>query len=177
MKTNKTKADWEQDILQVTMKIHQEFPELSKYLEEMSETTLGIDSPNIDSANLEDYHDSLVDLLTNYAKTHSGKKLTKKAEKYLFPGYPHYSPSEDIYSQAKEMKDVNPEELSKNKPPNEKPGTKNEKGFKEAMAGSDLDVPGSELDDQQESVGSEDEENNYYSLGGDAHHDLEENKG
>ena len=43
------------------------------------------------------------------------------------------------------------------------------------MSGDDLDVPGSELDDQQESIGSEDEENNYYSLGGDDHNDLDEN--
>lgn len=28
----------------------------------------------------------------------------------------------------------------------------------------DLDVPGSDLDNQQEKIGSEDEENNYYSL-------------
>jgi hypothetical protein len=41
--------------------------------------------------------------------------------------------------------------------------------------GADLDA-GSELDDQQENVGSEDEENNYYSLGGDNHNDLEEDK-
>lgn len=33
--------------------------------------------------------------------------------------------------------------------------------------GDDLDVPGSELDDENELRGSEDEENNYYSLGGD----------
>ena len=39
---------------------------------------------------------------------------------------------------------------------------------------SDLDVPGSELDDEQELLGSEDEENNYYSLGGDNHDDLED---
>jgi hypothetical protein len=32
--------------------------------------------------------------------------------------------------------------------------------------GADLDVPGSELDNQQENVGSEDRENNYYSIGG-----------
>lgn len=31
--------------------------------------------------------------------------------------------------------------------------------------GADLDVPGSELDDDNEAVGEEDEENNYYSLG------------
>lgn len=36
-------------------------------------------------------------------------------------------------------------------------------------SGSDLDVPGSELDDASESLGSEDEENNLYSLGGDNH--------
>lgn len=33
------------------------------------------------------------------------------------------------------------------------------------FAGEDLDVPGSELDDDQEAKGSEDEENNVYSLG------------
>jgi hypothetical protein len=40
--------------------------------------------------------------------------------------------------------------------------------------GADLDVPGSELDNQQENVGSEDEENNYYSIGGDNHNNLDE---
>lgn len=44
------------------------------------------------------------------------------------------------------------------------------------MAGGDLDVPGSELDDASEAVGSEDEENNNYSLGGDAHEDNMEGK-
>jgi hypothetical protein len=42
------------------------------------------------------------------------------------------------------------------------------------FAGDDLDVPGSDLDDNEEMVGSEDEENNSYSLGGDNHQDLEE---
>lgn len=41
----------------------------------------------------------------------------------------------------------------------------------------DLDIPGSELDDAAESTGSEDEENNSYSIGGDDHNDLEESKG
>ncbi len=39
---------------------------------------------------------------------------------------------------------------------------------------SDLDVPGSELDDDAESIGEEDEENNYYSLGGDRQESNEE---
>ena len=38
----------------------------------------------------------------------------------------------------------------------------------------DLDVPGAELDDANEAIGEEDEENNYYSLGGDNHNDLDE---
>ena len=40
----------------------------------------------------------------------------------------------------------------------------------------DLDVPGAELDDANEAIGNEDEENNYYSVGGDRHNDLEEDK-
>lgn len=39
---------------------------------------------------------------------------------------------------------------------------------------TDLDVPGSELDDEDEVRGEEDEENNYYSLGGDRHEAQEE---
>lgn len=42
---------------------------------------------------------------------------------------------------------------------------------------ADLDIPGAEEDDANEAIGEEDEENNYYSLGGDAHEDLEEDKG
>ncbi|MGC4059150.1 MAG: hypothetical protein QM743_13690 [Chitinophagaceae bacterium] len=39
--------------------------------------------------------------------------------------------------------------------------------------GADLDVPGNEADESG-AEGAEDEENNYYSLGGDNHEDLEE---
>lgn len=41
----------------------------------------------------------------------------------------------------------------------------------------DLDVPGADLDDANEKIGEEDEENNYYSLGGDGHNDLDEENG
>ena len=44
------------------------------------------------------------------------------------------------------------------------------------FAGDDLDIPGSEEDDAQEAIGSEDEENNSYSLGSDRHSDLEEDR-
>jgi hypothetical protein len=45
------------------------------------------------------------------------------------------------------------------------------------MTGESLDVPGSSADDADELIGEEDEENNYYSLGGDNHESQEENKG
>jgi hypothetical protein len=44
------------------------------------------------------------------------------------------------------------------------------------FTGSELDVPGSEQDDTQEEIGSEDEENNSYSLGSDRHSDLDEGR-
>jgi hypothetical protein len=42
------------------------------------------------------------------------------------------------------------------------------------FAARDIDVPGSELDDKSEMLGSEDEENNSYSLGGDEKDNLED---
>lgn len=51
-----------------------------------------------------------------------------------------------------------------------------ESSLNEDMTGEDLDVPGSGADDADELIGEEDEENNYYSLGGDLHEGQEENK-
>lgn len=45
------------------------------------------------------------------------------------------------------------------------------------VSGADLDVPGSSADDADDLLGEEDEENNYYSLGGDLHENQEEDKG
>lgn len=42
-----------------------------------------------------------------------------------------------------------------------------------AQFGDELDIPGSEDDDDMEDIGSEDEENNYYSLGSDNNDGLE----
>ena len=102
-----------------------------------------------------------------------------KEGKIVLPGYPLYPVGEDIFSMSKEEGNINPEDISKTKELNEndKAGKNNEKDFKDDLSGSDLDVPGSELDDEPEKIGSEDEENNYYSLGGDGHSDLDEDKG
>ena len=91
----------------------------------------------------------------------------------------NYPPSEDIYNEGHKEGDINPADISKKKIPVEirKQGELNEKSFEEDMSGADLDIPGAELDDKQEEIGSEDEENNYYSIGGDNHNDLEEDNG
>ncbi len=91
----------------------------------------------------------------------------------------NYPASEDIYNRLFKEEDINPEDISKVKEPNAEDlsGTGNEKDFNQAVSLSDLDIPGAELDDEQEDIGNEDEENNYYSLGGDNHNDLEEDKG
>jgi len=89
----------------------------------------------------------------------------KNIENPDLPGYPLYAPEEDIYSQAQEEPDIDPEDPTKLKPV-EHLGKKNEKDFEEDVSGSDLDIPGAELDDAQEDLGSEDEENNHYSIGG-----------
>lgn len=41
---------------------------------------------------------------------------------------------------------------------------------------ADLDVPGAELEKNTDALGQDDEENNYYSLGGDRHENLEEDQ-
>ena len=93
-------------------------------------------------------------------------------------GYPSYPEKEDIYIEYQEKKDVNPEGISNIRELNEndKSLARNEIFSESDATGNDLDVPGSELDDEQEIIGSEDEENNYYSIGGDDHNNLDEDK-
>jgi hypothetical protein len=105
----------------------------------------------------------------------SKDEAIKNKEKEL-PGYPPYPPKEDIYKTDKEETDLDPEDPTKTKPVDETKGP-NEKDFNQDKTGKDLDVPGEELDDELEEIGSEDEENNLYSLGGERHEDLEEDKG
>ena len=109
--------------------------------------------------------------LTGGGKAHKGQVKNQ--------GYPLYPDDEDIYIKGKKEKDINLDNncISETLNKKEKFEKNNEKDFKDDVSGSDLDIPGSELDDVQENIGSEDEENNYYSLGGDGHYNLEENNG
>jgi hypothetical protein len=112
---------------------------------------------------------------------HTNQPLQRpdKDGKADLPGYPLYPAAQDIFVKGKEEKNLNPEDTTKTKESgdDEKAGKNNEKDFAEDASGSDLDVPGPELDEEQERIGNEDEENDYYSLGGDDHNDLDEDKG
>ena len=109
------------------------------------------------------------------------EKFPKAANEQLEnkDSYPKYPESEDIYKKFDKEFDIDPENISKKKEiiKIDKNPTWNEKNFKQDKSGNDLDIPGSELDDDQENIGSEDEENNSFSIGGDNHNDLEEDKG
>ena len=173
----KTKIELEQDIIDMTVHITRKFPELSKYIQEMPVFIVEDDDEIINNRNLKEYYDSLVTMVDQYSKTHRSNQEMVGRNSGVFSGYPLYPASEDISSKGKIESDLNLDDLAKRKVPNEVPGSMNEKDFEEDMSGDDLDIPGSELDDRQERVGSEDEENNYYSLGGDNHNDLEEDHG
>jgi len=100
-------------------------------------------------------------------------------KKIFLLGSSLYPAVEDIYHQSQKEDNINPEDIDTIKESNEKNvvAADNEKDFKDDISGSDLDIPGSDLDDEQENIGNEDEENNYYSLGGDDHNSLDEDNG
>lgn len=92
------------------------------------------------------------------------------------PASLQYPPEEDIYIKSKKAENINPDDNSVITAGPDKADAMNEKDFEEDFSGNDLDIPGAELDDNNEEIGEEDEENNHYSLGGDNHENLEESK-
>lgn len=98
----------------------------------------------------------------------------KKKNEDAFPGYPAYPSDEDVYSKLEEKENIDPEDVSKTKKPNKSKFGKNEKDFEQDVSGSDLDIPGSEDDEDTDNMGIDDEENSFYSLGGDDHENLDE---
>ena len=111
------------------------------------------------------------------------RKSKKTKHKTEFPGYPSYPVNEDITKRAGRLEGDIEDLIEHNKLQAIASPTYLNDEFDEGIknrttraefSGYDLDVPGSDLDDEQERIGNEDEENNLYSLGGDNHEDLEE---
>lgn len=71
----KTPKELNSDILEITLKIKEQFPELSKYILEMPVTIPNMENPDIARKTLQDYYDSLDILLKDYIANHN--KATK----------------------------------------------------------------------------------------------------
>lgn len=80
--------------------------------------------------------------------------------------YQSQQQDEDMYTNLERADNVDPDDPTRKKMPQMEQNDR---------VGSNLDVPGSNQDNQMERIGAEDEENNYYSLGGDRHEDLDQN--
>lgn len=80
--------------------------------------------------------------------------------------------SDDLNMSSGNEADVDEDDLAVLNSSNDEIGTP--QNVSDEDINTDLDVPGSELDDDSENIGEEDEENNYYSLGGDRHESQEE---
>ena len=64
-----TENEINKDIINTTLGIQKNFPELSKYINEMPVTIPNVANPEITKDNLKDYNDSLNALVTKYSKS------------------------------------------------------------------------------------------------------------
>ena len=64
----KTEKELDAAILKITLKIKEQYPELSKYISEMPVTIPNMENPKMDIKALQDYHDSLDILSKDYIK-------------------------------------------------------------------------------------------------------------
>jgi uncharacterized protein YneF (UPF0154 family) len=67
-----------QKIMEITMKIQKEFPELMKYLNELSVTIPIENNPEINAKVLNEYYKSVVNLSSSYKVEQIQKKLNSE---------------------------------------------------------------------------------------------------
>ncbi len=67
----KTEKELTENISKITMVIRDEFPELIKFLNEMPETIPDVEHPEINTKILQNYFNSLKNLLLKYAPNHN----------------------------------------------------------------------------------------------------------
>ncbi|WP_395066861.1 hypothetical protein [Flavobacterium sp.] len=67
-------------ILKITMVIHDNYPELSKYLNEMPITVPIDKNPEINVKNLHKYYDSLLTLFRNYVAEHQLNYINQRTK-------------------------------------------------------------------------------------------------
>ncbi|MBP2282306.1 hypothetical protein H4V97_000624 [Flavobacterium sp. CG_23.5] len=67
----KTEKELDEAILNITLKINSEYPELSKYLTEMPVTIPDIKNPEMNVKALQEYYDSLESMVKKYSTNHT----------------------------------------------------------------------------------------------------------
>lgn len=65
-----TEKELNANILKITMRISDQYPELSKYIDEMQDTKMNEKNPEITLKNLKTYYDSLKSMLNKYILEH-----------------------------------------------------------------------------------------------------------
>lgn len=101
--------------------------------------------PSKDDPRQVDSEDPIVNTAVNNNVTNTEQELLREAA-----GHPVNAETEDRDALALDDTDEDGEPL--------------EEGSRPDIAGEDLDIPGAEIDDDNEVIGEEDEENNSYSL-------------
>jgi hypothetical protein len=92
-------------------------------------------------------------------------------------GDSQYDSQTDISPKFEEEQDLTQAQIERFNDENETSAGFSFRGVRKDDIDNDLDVPGAEMDNNDEEIGHEDEENNYYSIGGDDHNSLEEHQG
>jgi hypothetical protein len=67
----KNEEELNADILKITMTMRDRYPELTKYISEMPVTVPDEKNPTVNIKNLQDYYDSLKQILIKYAPSHT----------------------------------------------------------------------------------------------------------
>ena len=95
------------------------------------------------------------------------KDYTKQSgeNKILVEDSTVYPPGKDIFNTSFKEDESMPDDIAAL---NDATNAENEKNSIDYAAVSDLDVPGSKLDEEHITIGSENEENNYHDLGGES---------
>lgn len=77
-----TEEELNAKIMKVTMVIQENYPELSKYLNEMP-ITLPVDThPEVNIKNLQKYYDSLLTLFRNYVAEHQLINVNRRSDNH-----------------------------------------------------------------------------------------------
>jgi hypothetical protein len=147
-------------------KIDQDFPGYPHYpaREDILDQRNDYIRENIDVENLPNSRN-----LTGVSQRFQGGKNAERAEEPQSQGL---TDDDDVGLREGTEADVTEDDLAVLNATNDEIGVP--QNVSNEDINTELDVPGSELDDENESIGEEDEENNYYSLGSDRRDNLEE---